>query len=168
MPTTNRYVSEGETTFIHLKSGLTILLDTADVPLVVSHFWYGKPQGGRFYAAADNRNGPPCRHLMHRLIMGAKPGQIVDHKNRNSLDNRRENLRFCTVSQNTANSRRHQDSRYPYRGVSLRYGKWQAYIRKNGNYHSLGAYIDIEDAARAYDRKALELFGEFAVLNFPS
>lgn len=115
---------------------------------------------------------------MQRLVMGF-PGLHVDHKNRNPLDNRKSNLRLATRSENMANQKRRNAEYSPYRGVTMNnYGKFRvngefmeitysARIRKENRRYQLGSYKTAEEAAKAYDRKAYELFGEFAALNFP-
>lgn len=103
---------------------------------------------------------------LHRLIMNAKKGEIVDHINRNTLDNRKENLRICSNMQNTwnAGSRKGLSK---YKGVTYirRSNKWGASIGCNGKRISLGHFELERDAALAYNAKAVELFGEFACLN---
>lgn len=113
---------------------------------------------------------------MHRLIalrMGLKIDAMnVDHINRNSLDNRRANLRAATSSQNHANTKR-RPSRMKqcdtgYKGV-YRYPpnkSFTAYVQFNGRTLYIGSFKSASDAARAYDNRARELFGEFASLNF--
>ena len=109
---------------------------------------------------------------MHRIIANAKEGESVDHVNGNPLDNRKENLRVCTMSQNLANQKLRKDSTSGFKGVSKNQSKtnpWRAYInRKDGKktkqYH-LGLFKTPEEAARAYNEKAKELFGDFAKLN---
>lgn len=106
---------------------------------------------------------------MHRLIMQAGKGQVVDHANGDILDNRRENLRICTHKQNIRNGKSRKGSSI-YKGVSKRgdYDAWQAHITVDRKKKNLGCYKDEQDAARAYDAAALEYFGEFANLNFPT
>jgi hypothetical protein len=98
---------------------------------------------------------------MHRQIMGAKEGQEIDHINGNGLDNRRENLRIVTRSQNLANRPAFKSSKSGYKGVRK---------NKNGTGKMIyGLQFDApEEAARAYDRCALMFFGEHAQLNFPT
>ena len=100
---------------------------------------------------------------MHRFITGWFG---VDHANRNGLDNRRENLRKADRSHNMRN--RPGWSRYGYKGVAPS-GKttWAARIKLPSGLKHLGTFPSIEDAARAYDDAAREMFGEFAHLNFP-
>jgi len=108
--------------------------------------------------------------FMHRAVMGLgdKRGidRIVDHINRNSLDNRKENLRICTQSENLVNSR--INNKFGYKGVvKFACGKYQAMIWNGKKNLHLGNYSELEDAARAYDAAAKMMHGEFASLNFP-
>ncbi|MDT3768186.1 HNH endonuclease [Gleimia hominis] len=106
--------------------------------------------------------------LMHRLITGAKPGQIVDHINRDRLDNRTENLRICTQQENSYNRSAQANSKSGLKGVcQLSNGTWQAQIMVNRKAYYLGRFPTAREAADAYDRAATTLFGEFAVLNSP-
>jgi hypothetical protein len=107
---------------------------------------------------------------LHRVIMDALPNQMVDHINGNGLDNRRCNLRLATVLQNNVNRRSRPGSTSKYVGVhwcSDR-GKWMAAIGSdNGRKKNLGRYLDEVEAAKAYDKAAFAMYGEFANLNFP-
>ena len=105
---------------------------------------------------------------MHRLILSAPKGKIVDHINGDPLDNRIQNLRLCTHKQNIRNGRSRKGSSI-YKGVSRRsdYAAFQAHITVNGKKKSLGCYKDEVEAAQAYDVAATKYFGEFANLNFP-
>lgn len=113
------------------------------------------------------KNGKEFRQelRMHRLIMGAPMGVEVDHINHDKLDNRRSNLRLCDRKQNKANTRIVSTNTSGYKGVSLHRGKWQASIRIDGKLLYLGAYNNIVDAAIQYNKKAYEVWGEFAWLN---
>lgn len=93
----------------------------------------------------------------------------IDHINGNKLDNRSCNLRPCTRSQNKANSRKQSDNTTGFKGVVFRKEteKFQAAIRANGIRYHIGTFETPIDAAKAYDKKAIELFGEYAKLNFP-
>jgi hypothetical protein len=112
------------------------------------------------------RTGRQTSIFMHQLITGYPR---TDHKNHDGLDNRRRNLRAATVAQNQQNARSHLGSTSRYKGVSWnsKQRRWIAAIRHQGNAKRLGTFGVEKDAALAYDRAAQELFGEFAVLNFP-
>lgn len=99
------------------------------------------------------------------LHYGVWPPKQIDHININPLDNRIENLRLATSSQNNAN-RRAIKSNKP-KGITLAKGgkKWQGQIRLDRKIYHLGVYETKDEAAHAYNKKAVEFFGEFAVLN---
>lgn len=110
-------------------------------------------------------NGKRVR--LGRAIMEAPCGIVVDHINGNPLDNRRQNLRFCTIQQNNFN-RRAVGGTSVYKGVrKTKSGKWSSAIRINGADTYLGTFASEEDAARAYDTAARVHHGEFACVNFP-
>jgi len=101
---------------------------------------------------------------IHRLIMKAQKGDIVDHINGNVLDNRKENLRFCTHAQNCANRKLNANSSSGLKGVSFHKEKrlWRAQIRMNGKKKYLGYFQTKELAHEAYCRASDAVFGEFA------
>ena len=103
---------------------------------------------------------------MHREILSAPKGLVVDHRNGNTLDNQRSNLRLCSQSENVAAGRTRATSRF--RGVSRadsQRNPWSARIGHDGRMKYLGSFATEEEAALAYNRAALELYGEFARLN---
>jgi hypothetical protein len=104
---------------------------------------------------------------MHILIMQPPEGVLVDHRNFNTCFNRRENLRLSTHSENTQHQRLRSDNTSGYKGVTYypRYGLYRAYIGKEGRRYHLGYFADADEAAEAYNSKAMELHGEFAGLN---
>ena len=127
--------------------------------------WYAKRCERRFYAERwyKNRNVK-----MHQEIMGTVEGKVIDHINHNGLDNRKANLRFVTAQQNTWNKRKQKGS-YSSRYKGVHWVKceknWRAVITCNKKVIYLGRFDDEEAAAKAYDEKAKELFGEYASLN---
>jgi hypothetical protein len=123
-----------------------------------------------------NSNGYAVRNIdtkqkyMHRIIMGEPQVLIVDHKNRNKLDNRKSNLRLATRQQNQANrNKTRKPSTSKYIGVCFNKvnKKWNAFIHSKYMHKSLGTFRCETRAAIAYDNAAKIYHGEFANLNFP-
>lgn len=147
-----------------LVNGKIALIDDEDHDLVSAFSWYAdrnrSGDGDGWYVRTSCR-----RHIrMHRLILDAKAGQVVDHANGNGLDNRRSNIRIATTSLNNANQKTR--ARFGYRGVFLQHAKFAAVIGGINKRH-LGSFRTLEEAARAYDNAARATYGEFARLNFP-
>lgn len=145
---------------------LYALVDPEDAELVSRYTWYALVTPHATYAQANDGG----RWLyMHRLVMGATKGQVVDHKNHDGLDNRRStNLRLCDDKKNQWNRSPRRGTPSGLIGVSLRKnGRFQAFIHGNGKSLHLGIYDTAEEAGRARDAAARAFYGEFAVLNFP-
>lgn len=104
---------------------------------------------------------------LHRAILSPPKEKIIDHIDHNGLNNKRSNLRICTVTQNAANRRKGKGSSI-FKGVYWykRHQMWQARIRHKGKALHLGYFNDEPEAAKAYDKAAKEFWGEFAKLNF--
>lgn len=104
---------------------------------------------------------------MHYEVLRPPTGKITDHKFRDTLDNRRSNLRISDKSQNTHNSHIHKANTSGYRGVSFhsQKRKWRATIMKNRKYIHLGLFDTALEAAKKYDKEAVRLYGEFAAVN---
>lgn len=155
---------------VPLANGMAVLIDAADVDLVLPYHWTATRWKHTYYAVRFvKEDGRQRTILMHREIMCAPTGTMIDHRNGNGLDNRRTvNLRFATPTQNNANARR-RNNRSGYKGVSWHRanGMWHTRAKKNGREYCGGYYRDPIDAARAYDRLARRLFGEFTRPNFP-
>jgi hypothetical protein len=145
-----------------ISRGLEVLLDEADFVNLSRYRWSALMRGGVPYAA---RWVGGKVLTMHRVILEAPVGIQVDHINNDSLDNRRENLRLCTQAENLRN-RRSRVGASRFKGVSPAGMKWRADIRLNGRAKYIGTFPTEEEAARAYDAKASEIYGEFASLNF--
>lgn len=99
--------------------------------------------------------------ILSRRILGAMPGEIIDHKNRDTADCRRPNLRFCDASSNMGNTRRNLGKALP-KGVLKKRNRYHANITHRGERLFLGSYGTVEAAAHAYAEVARALFGEFA------
>ena len=145
---------------IYLTNGGFTLINDEDALSVSKHRWF-ESQG--YVYRSDMR---PLLSL-HRFLMNAGSGTVLDHINGNPLDNRRENLRFCTEAQNHYNRRLNKDNTSGFKGVWFRKTskRWQAEIRVNGKKRRLGCFQSKEDAAKRYNEAAREHFGEFARLN---
>lgn len=152
---------------IPLTQGMYALVNDADYDALKVFKWRAQAGRNTYYAVREERGKTTG---MHRQILEAAPGIEVDHIDRNGLNNTRENLRLATRLQNSVNRKQGRNNTSGFRGVywNKASGKWMSRIGIKGRTVSLGVYTDLIEAARAYDAKALELFGEFAVLNFPT
>lgn len=139
--------------------GLEVLLDEADFVKLSKYRWCALMRGGTPYAV---RFVSGKALAMHRVIAEPPEGMCVDHVNHNTLDNRRCNLRVCTKTENLRN-RRSWRGASKFLGVSPSANKWRVNIQRL----YVGTFETQEEAARAYDAKAREFYGEFANLNFP-
>lgn len=120
-----------------------------------------------WYAAASDK-GTRKLIKMHRLILNAPHGTEVDHRDGNGLNNTRDNLRLAVGGQNKHNRGPLRNNKSGYKGVwQTKPNQWGVQITHNSVHIHVGVFTSPEDAARAYDAKAKELFGEFAWLNFP-
>lgn len=152
---------------IKLTKGFTTLVDDEDYDIFSKWKWKYHYQG---YACRTGKvNGKYVNYYLHRVIIDAKKGQQVDHKNRNRLDNRRENLRIATSTQNNINSSPRRNSSSKYKGVNWHLdGRWKVSIQVAGKTIGVGWMLSEIEAAKAYDSAALYYHGEeFAYLNFP-
>lgn len=152
---------------IPLTQGQVALIDDEDFELVSKYVWYAQNCKGIWYARTNisSNNKKRSSILMHRLIITTQ--QLVDHKNGNGLDNRRENLRVCTKAQNKMNQKNKlPNASSKYKGVSKQKNFWKARITVDGQETYLGHFSSEVEAAKEYDRVAKKCFGEFASLNF--
>jgi hypothetical protein len=148
------------------------LVDDEDYERVTSlGKWTATPKNGsRLYAV---RMDPITNSMqrLHRFVagLGRDDARVIDHINKNTLDNRKSNLRVVTQQQNTWNSTSRVGSSSRFLGVSWRASRnhWRVRIKKDGQEIFIGHYTSETEAARAYDRAATHHFGPFAALNLP-
>ena len=159
---------------IPLSQGLYALVDGENYEWLMQWKWCAFKAPATFYAARkgyDKKAGKRMMIKMHREILGLKylDSKMTDHRNHCGLDNRESNIRACTNQQNQGNSKVRKDNSSGYKGVCwfpIR-KKWEAAIKDNGKRIYLGNFDTKEEAARVYDKRAREIFGEYAYLNFP-
>lgn len=152
---------------IQLTRGLVSLVDDADYERFCHIKWAAT---NTHYAVGYPSGIANGQAKLHRLILGAIPGETVDHINGNPLDNRRANLRLVTHAQNLWNSApmtTNKKRTSSYRGVWQQKGRYCARITCHHKRTFLGFFDTEKDAALAYDSKARELYGVYARLNFP-
>ena len=167
---------------IKLTQGMTAMVDDEDYVYLKQFKWCAHKCNRSGYYAERWIKGSNKHIKMHREILNAPRGAEVDHKNHDTLDNRKCNIRLCTRSQNTCNSRTESKRRVSkYRGVdcvkykdyselkhpnlTVKRIRWRAGIWVNGKYIYLGLFDHENDAAIAYNKLAEQLHGEFATLN---
>ena len=143
-----------------------VIVDPEDAHFLDVRGWYvTKPRKCNTWYAVRNIWEPVhvCVYL-HRLIMNAPPGSIVDHINRNGLDNRKENLRLVTRQQNIWNVGPGRRNKSGVVGVHWEKSsqRWRSMIRHNGVVYNLGTFDTLEEGHAAYRKKIVELRGEYA------
>jgi len=141
---------------------MVALVDDEDYKRLNRYKWYAYKDRNRWYARRF------VSVAMHRTVIKVPDSVKLDHKNGNGLDNQKVNLRRATNSQNSANRQIQSNNTSGYKGAQFdkRRNRWIARIRVSGRLLHLGTFPNAESAARAYDLKAKEVFGEFANLNF--
>lgn len=161
---------------IRLTQGQLAIVDDEDFDYLNQWKWFARWQESTqsFYAVRSVNTGDQIYTIfMHRLIMEAPEGTKVDHRYpAETLNNRRSNLRMATKQENNRNRRTGKNNTSGYKGVSWhsKLKTWRVRIKVESQIsssRSLGLYKDKTEAARVYDRAAIEHFGEFALLNFP-
>lgn len=149
--------------------GRFIIVDDEDY-LWLNHWKWNLNSNGRARRTAIKKDNPSGNQtiLLHRQILGF-PKKIIDHVNGDPLDNRKANLRVCTISQNGFNRGKQRNNRSGYKGVWWHpsTNKWRVAIGLgNREYKYLGLFEDKEEAAKVYDAAAKKYHGEFVKTNF--
>lgn len=154
--------------WLELTQGQVTIIDETDLERVGRYRWCAYKVGKltKRYYVRTKLNGNKLTDL-HRFITGAEKGQQVDHRNHNTLDNTRANLRICSHKQNQQNRPPLKSKAGRFKGVFWRKKEraWYASIKINGVKKHLGSFEREEDAAEAYNIAASRYFGEFAYVN---
>lgn len=147
-----------------LKCGTTLLFDSEDLNIINSYNWQSN---NGYIFCQKNIDGKRKRFYLHRFLTNPNDGQVVDHINGNPSDNRRQNLRLCSIKDNVRNRTKNKHAILSkYKGVRPRGLKFEASIGRNkDDYLYLGTYETEEDAAISYNIAAKDRYGDFANLN---
>jgi hypothetical protein len=151
---------------IQLNKGTITIVDNDDYEYLNQWKWYLLKSHTNYYAIRSSRPDNKLIQL-HRIVIKAKQGEIVDHINGDKLDNRKVNLRICTHAQNNQNRKISKLNKSGYNGVSwsIKNKRWVAQIACEKKKIHLGYYKDLIEAAKVFNQAAKKYHGEFAKLN---
>lgn len=138
---------------------------------ISSRSWIAKPKPHTVYAEANISTNNKLRTLrLHRLVMCAAGHEEIDHRDGDGLNCVRSNLRYATLGQNAANRIATPGLTSQFKGVAIhkQTGKFEAYLRHDRKKRHLGLFATEIEAAQRYDAESIQVFGEFALLNFPA
>lgn len=140
-------------------------MDDEDYEWLNEYKWHIDAYG--YAGAAIKINNKWVKKIMHRLLINTPNGMEIDHIDNNGLNNQKSNLRIVTHHQNIMNKSKRKNGSSIFRGVGWckAANKWQARISLNKKEHYIGIFKNEKDAAKAYNERAIELFGEYANLN---
>lgn len=167
-------MGDGKFMQVQLTRGFSTLIDAEDFNLISGYSLsvHINPKSSIKYAMAKLKSDKNewTKTNISRLIMGVTDPELkVDHIDHNGLNNRKYNLRVCSHKENARNTTSRVNSTSKYLGVHKPVGsrRFTAAIRPDNKRIFLGKYLNEHDAAMAYDKAALEHYGDFANLNFP-
>ncbi|MHC4459950.1 MAG: AP2 domain-containing protein [Planctomycetota bacterium] len=166
-------MAERESAIIGLGNNLNAIVDLEDLPKLSKIRWFAEKHGNTYYCVTSkNKDTFGKKIYMHHIVKGNPPvGMEVDHCDGNGLNNKKNNIRFCSHKENCqARRKRKTKTSSKYKGVSWDKERKQWMVRImgiDGKNHWLGRYNSELDAAKAYDEAAMEMFGNFAQLNIP-
>lgn len=160
---------------IPLTQGKTAFVNGEDFDDISRFKWQAMECHRTWYAIRTVNNSTGKFHVMMHRQIALRTGIItedlkVDHKDGDGLNNLRSNLRAATIEQNNFNARKQNNRSSRFKGVSWKSknGNWVVQIGFRGKNTHIGSFSDEAEAAKAYDKVAKSLFGEFAWLNFPA
>lgn len=155
-------ITKGDIAIVTLTKGYEAIVNVSDLAVICGFNWSAltSPRRSAVYACRVS-NGQMV--LMHRAILGASRGDEIDHKDGDGLNNRRENLRQCTRSQNNCNIGLRTDNKSGFKGVfkEARSNKWRAEVQIGGRIRRLGLFNSAVDAHAARCIAVSEMHGEF-------
>lgn len=161
------YISNGFKAIKLGKGSKVAFVDAEDFQRINQHKWFPKKGHLTFYAVRKKQVNKKVKLIyMHREVLNSPDAEHVDHIDHNGLNNCKANLRPCSAEQNQHNKGFTCNSKSKYKGVTWHNGKWRARITHQKKQIHIGHFKSEIDAAMAYDKKASELFGEFAFTNF--
>ena len=151
---------------IKLTRGQVTLVDDEDFEYLNQFNFHAKPGQNTYYAICKIKaNGKYLNKRLHRLIMNPPDNMEVDHIDRDGLNNQKSNLRICTHQQNQMNCLKQKNTTSKYKGVHFNGKNYHSYIKINQKRIHIGYYDREIDAAKAYDKKAKELYKEYSNIN---
>ena len=154
----------------HKDKVLTCIIDKEDAIQIKHMYWFAIPKGSTYYVESYPTTPKPRRRIkLHRLLLSATVGSIVDHSDGDGLNNSKKNIRLCSFAENSRNKKSDSNKMFcKFKGVSNSYSSlnpFRSSLHLNGKRVSLGCFSTAEESAKAYNEAALKYFGEFARLN---
>lgn len=150
---------------IYTKKNEEIFMDDEDYEWLNQYTWHVNQEYACRNVLVGDKIG--AQLSMHRMIMDAKKGEVVDHINHNKIDNRKQNLRVCTYEDNSRNQSLRKNNKSGINGVHWHKNvkRWMAKIQHEGKPVSLGSFVKIEDAIVARKEAEIKYYGEFSNKN---